>query len=102
MASTIRCGNSNCKSGPNTPLMACSSCKQVYYCGVVCQRFNWPTHKVPCNETKKQTQRFLRKINELRSAGRFRNLDEVEKDKIRKKAFYEEGFNVSILTEMQF
>ena len=40
------CGKSGCR------LFQCSSCKQVYYCGPVCQRKAWDIHKVVCLNQK--------------------------------------------------
>ncbi|XP_071617222.1 putative protein MSS51 homolog, mitochondrial [Heliangelus exortis] len=36
---------------PNS-LRRCKRCQNVYYCGVVCQRANWPLHKKFCKKLK--------------------------------------------------
>ncbi|EEB98630.1 hypothetical protein MPER_01828, partial [Moniliophthora perniciosa FA553] len=34
--------------GRDKPFAACSKCREVVYCGVECQRKNWPVHKLAC------------------------------------------------------
>uniref|UniRef100_A0A0W0FS35 MYND-type domain-containing protein n=1 Tax=Moniliophthora roreri TaxID=221103 RepID=A0A0W0FS35_MONRR len=34
--------------GRDKPFAACSKCREVVYCGVECQRENWPVHKLAC------------------------------------------------------
>ena len=31
-------------------LLRCSKCKAVYYCGPPCQKQDWPSHKLICND----------------------------------------------------
>jgi hypothetical protein len=55
------CWNEMCptkKSGvlPPPKLMACGRCKQAHYCSEVCQKADWPTHKLSCTPYK-QTER---------------------------------------------
>lgn len=38
----------SCDACGEYPAKACSGCKQVYYCGVKCQRECWRGHKVAC------------------------------------------------------
>jgi len=41
-----RCGAIS--SPAKGPLMKCGQCKEVWYCGVDCQRAHWPEHKPHC------------------------------------------------------
>nr|XP_021385383.2 putative protein MSS51 homolog, mitochondrial [Lonchura striata domestica] len=46
-----------CKKLPNAlpdpkSLRRCKRCQNVYYCGVACQRANWPLHKKFCKKLK--------------------------------------------------
>lgn len=43
------CGN--CQRRPATKLKLCSRCRAVRYCGVECQRADWPAHKLLCKHT---------------------------------------------------
>ena len=50
------CANCDNVGGPSVKLSACSRCKAVKYCGVACQREQWPVHKSACA--------ILRRMNE--------------------------------------
>lgn len=44
-----RCSRDGCTvTSRDTKLLLCSACKQRWFCGSVCQRAAWPTHKPEC------------------------------------------------------
>jgi len=44
----------SCRSGSMaSPLVNCSACRAVVYCGPRCQRAHWRVHKGDCKETAK-------------------------------------------------
>ena len=44
----VVCSSRGCMN--HSSLKACSGCKAVYYCGVFCQKTDWPEHKARCKE----------------------------------------------------
>eukprot|EP01084_Bolivina_argentea_P199510 341389_1 len=34
-------------------MQRCSGCKYVYYCNHICQRYEWPQHKLICKQIRK-------------------------------------------------
>jgi len=42
------CHKCETKETTTLNLKACSRCRQVYYCGVDCQKKDWPQHKLLC------------------------------------------------------
>ena len=44
-ARSLQCANDGCE---NDAVNMCSKCSVVSYCSTVCQRLNWPVHKIDC------------------------------------------------------
>jgi hypothetical protein len=40
-----------CPGGTNIAVHRCSACRAVHYCCKVCQKRDWPSHKVACKST---------------------------------------------------
>ena len=45
-------------------LLRCSKCKAVYYCGPPCQKQDWPSHKLICNDNNDNENENEKKDNE--------------------------------------
>ncbi len=52
MSHTYFCCNSNCPNNSNKVhhLMTCGRCRLSWYCDEVCQKADWPHHKIECRE----------------------------------------------------
>ncbi|KAH9600873.1 zinc finger protein [Trypanosoma melophagium] len=47
----LMCGNPNCP-GKVKEMLKCSGCRVTFYCNVECQREDWKTHRLLCNEMR--------------------------------------------------
>ena len=52
------CANCDYTGGPGAKLLSCSRCKAVKYCGVACQREQWPVHKSACAILRRMNERL--------------------------------------------
>ncbi|KAF9041801.1 hypothetical protein BDZ89DRAFT_1060165 [Hymenopellis radicata] len=52
------CGNASCdrRESGTAEFQQCSSCHQIWYCSVTCQRADWKSHKSECQARKLQQQ----------------------------------------------
>ncbi|KAM3139596.1 hypothetical protein pb186bvf_008241 [Paramecium bursaria] len=67
-----------CICGKNENLSRCSGCKSIYYCSPECQKQDWKSHKIRCNEIQIQLkldqERAERKAKGIRSIDDFTDL----------------------------
>ena len=52
------CANCGNIGGPSVKLSSCSRCKAVKYCGVTCQKEQWPVHKSACAILRRMNERL--------------------------------------------
>lgn len=58
-----QCSRSGCESV--NAAMRCSRCKSVYYCSGSCQKEDWKTHKVTCNNPESSVPKKVQKETRL-------------------------------------
>ena len=42
-------------SGQSGELMLCQKCREVRYCGAMCQKTDWPQHKLVCEKVEEKS-----------------------------------------------